>query len=90
MRDYRKREIGKDLLVMLAESHATERLVRLLGAYDLEVRTPKTPLDALQLLERETDRIAFVVLASTPEWALQLRPVLVDEFPGVERIALIV
>lgn len=86
----RKRFAGRDLLVVLAEPDQAPKLVTLLRAGQLDVITPRTPLDTLQILEREHHRVACVLLASKPEWALQLRPILDVDYPDIDQIALIV
>ncbi|HEY5928220.1 MAG TPA: hypothetical protein VIV11_41315 [Kofleriaceae bacterium] len=53
-----------------------------------EVLACQTPLEAIQLLEQFSRDIGFAVLSPAAPQALDLRELLADEYPAIQRLVL--
>ena len=75
-------------VLVLAETplrHASATAGRSNG-YDVLACTP--PLEAIHMLERHGDQIGYAVLSPATPRALELRELLADEYPAIERLVL--
>ena len=80
-----KRDSNRDHVVVLADSPLRDLLTRAVADNGFQVIAARTPLDAIQILERLGSSIAYVVLAV----AHALRDVLAEDYPQIRPVVLV-
>lgn len=75
-------------VLVLAEPALRDALAMAVRTNGYEVLACKTPLEAIQLLERHSRNIGYAVLSPEAPQALDLRELLADEYPAIQRLVL--
>lgn len=83
------RAIGRDHVLVVAESPLQEVAAAVVRDNGMTPLLARTPLDAIQHLERYHDGIAYAILSSLAWGGLELRALLTDEYPDVARVLLV-
>lgn len=71
----------RPVIAVLANAPLRAALVARLERDGFDVRIARTPLDAIQLLLAEHERIGMLVVAPDASWASGLQELVADEFP---------
>jgi len=75
-------------VLVLAEPALRDALATAVRANGYEVLACRTPLEAIQMLELHSRDIGYAVLSRTAPQALELRELLADEYPAIQRVML--
>lgn len=78
----------RSCVLVVAEPSLREPLARAVRTNGYEVLTCQTPLEAIQLLERHSPSIEYAVLSPATPQALDLRELLAEEYPAIQRLVL--
>jgi CheY-like chemotaxis protein len=78
----------RDIVLVIAGKPMRDMLAELVRASGFEVRAATTPLETIQILERQNDHLRCAIVSSHVSWAPAVWELLADEYPGIERIAL--
>lgn len=80
---------GRRIALVIADDPLAAALGELYRAYGYDVIVAETPLDAIQTLVSGGDEVGAVCLSLETTWAGELRELLADEFPEIDRIVLV-
>jgi hypothetical protein len=75
-------------VLVVAEQTLRDELSAAVRLNGYEVLSCQTPLEAIQLLERHSSRIGYAVLSPAAPRVLELRELLADEYPAIQRMVL--
>ena len=79
----------RDLALVIADEPLRSQLVDAARHRGYEPHAARTPLDAIQALVRDGDKIRYAILSSAPSWTLPLRELIAEEYPGIHRLMLV-
>lgn len=80
---------GRPIVLVVADPPTEQRIAAIARVGAREVALARTPLDAVQFLERRGDQIDVAILSSRVDWGLQLRDLIATDYPDVRRIFLV-
>lgn len=83
------RASGRDHVLVVAEPPLQEVAAGVVRDNGMKPLLCRTPLDAIQHLERQGSVIAYAILSSLAWGGLELRALLTDEYPDVARVLLV-
>lgn len=75
-------------VLVLAETPLRDAIATAVRSNGYDVLACTTPLEAIHMLERHGNQIGYAVLSPATPRALELRELLADEYPTIERLVL--
>ena len=75
-------------VLVVAEPNLRDALTAAVRSNGYEAFECQTPLEAIQLLERHSSKIAYAVLSPAAPRVLELRELLAEEYPAIQRMVL--
>ena len=80
---------GRPIVLVVAAPPTQQRIAAVARVGAREVAVARTPLDAIQLLERRGDQSGVAILSSQVDWGLELRDLISTDYPAIRRIFLV-
>jgi hypothetical protein len=80
---------GRSIVLVVADPRTQQRIAAVARVGARQVEVARTPLDAVQLLERRGDQIGLAIVSSQVDWGLALRELIATDYPTIGRIFLV-
>lgn len=75
-------------VLVIADDFLGDILSAAIRTNGYEVHACRTPLDAIQVLERHSPQICYAVLSAAEPHALEVGELLTDEYPAIQQLLL--
>ncbi len=81
---------GRDTMLVIAIDPLLSVLADLGRRASLGVQACLAPLDAIHVLECSGARLACAIISTTPPWGLEVRRLIAQDYPDIDRITVVV
>ena len=81
---------GRDTMLVIAIEPLLSVLADLGRRASLGVQACLAPLDAIHALECSGARLACAIISTTPLWGLEVRRLIAQDYPDIDRITVLV